>query len=201
MKRSLILQLILACAVCIVTNAARAQGTQTLMDSSTSIRSVWSFETATNSIKQNVGTAVGMYWGAVFNKTYLLGIGGDVNLSHTVTNYSYVHLLAQYMEQSDQLLHYGGELSLGFGSVKDYEHPKTSLFDNFFNTSGTIFYLAEPQVFGELNITPKSRLLVGLGYFFAFGLDAKNTNIAQSRITNQDLSGVTLTVSLKLGTY
>jgi len=162
---------------------------------------MWSFETKTNSVQQNIGTLMGAYWGAVLDRSYILGIGGNVNLSHTVTNYSYFQLLAQYVHQTDNLLHYAGRVSLGAGSVKDYEHAKTSLFDNFFNTSGTAFFFVEPQVNAELNVTATSRLTLGISYFAAFGLDEKSVHVAKSKLTNQDLSGVNLTVALTFGKY
>ncbi|SRR5581483_9640391 len=188
-------------SLCLLWSAAHAQQTQTLVDSSSTVGSVWSFETKTNSIQGNVGSAIGINWGAVIDRSLVFGIGGEVNLSHTVTNYSYLELLGQYIAEGDRLFHFGGQLSLGFGSVKDYEHPKTSLFDNFFNTSGTGFYFIEPQGFGELNISMKTRLIIGLGYFFATGIDATNLNIAKSKVTDRDLSGVTVTLSLKFGSY
>jgi len=162
---------------------------------------MWSPGLTLNSIQKNIGSVLDIYWGGVINRTIILGIGGAANLSHTVTNFGYLQLLAQYVPEPDKLLHYGGEVVLGLGSVKDYEHPKTNLFDNFLNISGAAFYFVEPRLNGELNITKSAKLVLGLGYTFAFGLDEQNKNIVISKLTNKDLSGVRVLIGVKLGKY
>ncbi|HEY9166150.1 MAG TPA: hypothetical protein VIS48_08330 [Candidatus Kryptonia bacterium] len=162
---------------------------------------MWSLELKTNSIQKDVGSLIGVNWGAVVNRTYVFGIGVAANLSHNVTNYSYFHLVAQYIPEADKLLHYGGQIGFGFGTVKDYEHAKTNMLDNFLNTSGTAFYFVEPQLNAELNVTTIAKLVLGLSYSLAFGLNEQNHSIAKSRVTNQDLSGVNVTIGVKLGRY
>jgi hypothetical protein len=123
------------------------------------------------------------------------------NLSHKVTNYGCLQLVAQYIHDTDRLVHYGGQLMVGFADVKDYDKPKSGLFDNFMNTGGDSFFLVEPRLQAELNITRSEKILLGLGYSFAFGVDSQDQNLQTSRITNKDLSGVMVTMGVKFGAY
>ncbi len=53
----------------------------------------------------------------------------------------------------------------------------------------------------ELNLTKSKKLALGLSYCAAFGLDEQNNNIARSKVTNKDLSGVNITLGMKFGEY
>jgi hypothetical protein len=193
--------LALISTLCFVCNTVNAQGAETLLDSETKFDSMWSLELKTNSIQEELGSQIGIYWGAVVNRTLIFGIGGVTNLTHTVTNYGGLQLLAQYIQDPDKLIHYGEQIIFGFASVKDYQNPKTGLFDNFANTSGTNYYFLEPRLNAEMNITKSEKLVLGLSYCFAFGLDEQNRNIARSKVTKKDLSGVQLTIGVKFGNY
>ena len=186
-------------AVCFVWNSAEAQSTQSLVDSNATFGSVWSVAIKTNSIQKDMGSLIGIGWNAVLNRTYGLGVEVAGNLGHNVTNYSYLQFLAQYIQESNMLLHYGGQIGLGFASVKDYQQPKTNMMDNFLNTSGTGYYFVEPQLFGELNVTQVTRVYLGLSYCFAFGLKEDSPYIAKSKVTNQDMSGVNVTIGVRFG--
>jgi hypothetical protein len=201
MKKLSFAAISLAFMLFFVSSSTDAQGTETLLNVDTKFDSMWSLELKTNSLRKEIGTHIGIYWGAVINRTLIFGIGGVTNLSHTVTNYGGLQLLAQYIQEPDRLLHYGGQIIFGLASVKDYQSPKTGLFDNFANTSGTGFYFFEPRLNAELNITKSEKLVLGVSYCAAFGLDEKNRNIAKSKVTNKDLSGVNITIGVKFGEY
>jgi hypothetical protein len=201
MKKFLFVSLILASELCFLSDSAVAQETETLMNADTKFNSMWSLELKTNSLQKEIGSLIGIYWGAVINRSIIFGIGGASNLTHKVTNYGYFQLSAQYVEQPDKLLHYGGQIIFGLATAKDYQSPKSGLFDNFANTSGTGFYFVEPRINAELNITQSEKLVLGLSYCFALGLEEKNQNVAKSKITNKDLSGVTITIGVKFGEY
>jgi hypothetical protein len=162
---------------------------------------MWAIELKGNSLQGEVGSLIGVYWGAVINRTIILGIGGVTNLTHKVTNYGGLQLLAQYGQDPDKLIHYGGQIAFGLATTKDYQNPKAGLLDNFANTSGTGFYFVEPRLNGEVNITKSERLVLGLSYCIAFGLDEQNRDIAKSKISNKDLSGVNITIGVKFGEY
>jgi hypothetical protein len=185
--------------ICYCTDISNAQESETLMNSSATFESLWSLELKTNSLQREIGSLVSIYWGTIINHSIILGFGGITNLTHTVTNYGCFQLLAQYVHEPDKLLHYGGMIMIGFATVKDYQAAKTGLFDNFMNTSGTSFYLLEPRLNAELNITKSNKLVLGVGYCAAFGLDENSSHIAKSKITNKDLSGLNITLAMRFG--
>ena len=201
MKKLSFVALVIISELCFISNPAIAQETETLMNADTEFNSMWSLELKTNSLQKKIGSLIGGYWGAVINRSLIFGIGGAANLTHEVTNYGYFQLLAQYVQPPDKLIHYGAQIIFGWATVKDYENPKTGLFDNFANTNGTGFYLIEPRINAELNITKSEKLVLGLSYCFAFGLDEQNQYVAKSKVTNKDLSGVNITIGVKFGEY
>jgi hypothetical protein len=201
MKTLSFVALALISAFCFVYTSANAQETETLLDAGTKFDSMWSLELKTNSLQKEIGSLIGIYWGAVINRTIIFGIGGVTNLTHTITNYGGFQFLAQYIQEPDKLLHYGGQIVFGLATVKDYQNPKSGLLDNFANTSGTGFYFLEPRLNAELNITKSEKLVLGLSYCAAFGLNEQNRNIAKSKVTNKDLSGVNITIGVKFGEY
>lgn len=191
----LVILSVLYCSV----NISYAQESRTLLDSNATFESVWSLELKTNSLHKEIGSLISIYWGTAINRSFILGFGGITNLTHTVTNYGCFQLLAQYVHEPDKLLHFGGMVMVGFATAKDYQSPKTGLFDNFMNTSGTSLYLFEPRLNAELNITKSNMLELGVGYCAAFGLDEKSSHVAKSKITNKDLSGLNITIAMRFG--
>jgi hypothetical protein len=185
--------------LCCCMNISYAQKSEALLDSSATFESLWSLELKTNSLQNEIGSLISIYWATSINRSIILGFGGITNLTHTVTNYGCFQLLAQYVHESDKLLHYGGMLMFGFATAKDYQVAKTGLFDNFMNTSGTSFYLLEPRLNAELNITKSNKLVLGIGYCAAFGLDENSSHVAKSKVTNKDLSGLNITIAMRFG--
>jgi hypothetical protein len=55
-------------------------------------------------------------------------------------------------------------------------------------------FVIEPSLLAELNVTNFLRLAVGGGYRFATGVEL-------SGLTNADLSGVSVSVNLKFGSF
>jgi hypothetical protein len=193
--------LILVALVALAIDPARAQGTETLLASDTRWDSMWSLELKTNSLRNTIGSLIGIYWGGVLNRSLIFGIGGVANLTHTLTNYGSLQLLVQYMPEPDKLIHVGGHVIFGFASVKDYQTPKNGLLDNFANTSGAGYYFVEPRLNAEMNITRSEKIVLGVSYCHAFGLDEQSRHVAQSKVTNKDLSGINVTIGVKFGEY
>ncbi len=180
-------------------SAQEQDSTQTLFKSTVKVSEIWTPEVKINSIQGNIGTLIGFYGGAVFNRTFLLGISGGANLSHPTVNYGYFGGIGQYIYKPANLWHFSGQLLLAFGSTKDYEDPKSGLLDNFGNVSGAGFFLIEPGVNLELNISKRLTLVAGINYRFVTGLDENSEYVAITHVTNEDLSGVNINIGLKFG--
>lgn len=177
--------------------AQEQDSTQTLFKSVEKVGELWAPEVKINSIQGQVGTLIGFYGGAVFNRTFLLGIAGGANLSHPTVNYAYFGGIGQYIYKPANLWHCSGQLLMAYGSAKDYEDPKSGLLDNFMNVSGAGFFLMEPGVNLELNISKRLILVAGISYRFVMGMDETSENLSITHLTNEDLSGVNFNIGIK----
>lgn len=173
--------------------------TKTLFKSNIKVSELWVPEVKINSIQGNIGTLIGFYGGALFNRTFLLGISGGVNLGHPRVNYGYFGIIGQYIYEPEELIHFSGQLLLAQGSTKDYENPKSGLFDNFWNISGAGFYLVEPGVNLELNLGRRITLVAGVSYRYVSGLKEDDENVSITHVTNTELSGINFNIGLKFG--
>jgi len=191
----------MAFVLLLLTNIAISQehdSIQTLFKpGSTKVSEIWTPEMKINSIQGDIGTLIGFYGGAVFNRTFLLGISGGANLSHPSVNYGYFGAIGQYIYKQSNLWHFSGQLLLAYGSTKDYEDSKSGLFDNFLNISGAGFFLMEPGANLELNLSNKLTLVTGISYRYVAGLDENDENVSITHVTNKDLSGVNFNIGLK----
>lgn len=177
--------------------AQEQDSTQTLFKSVEKVGELWTPEIKINSIQGEVGTLIGFYGGAVINRTFLLGIAGGANLSHPTVNYGYFGGIGQYIYKPANLWHCSAQLLLAYGSTKDYEDPKSGLLDNFMNISGAGFFLMEPGVNLELNISKRLILVAGVSYRFVMGMDETSENVSITHVTNEDLSGVNFNIGMK----
>jgi len=177
--------------------AQEQDSTKSLFGSDVKVSEIWSPEVKINSIQGEVGTLIGFYGGAVFNRSVLIGISGGANLSHSHVNYGYFGAIGQYIYKPSNLWHCSGQLLLAYGSTKDYEDTKSGLLDNFGNVSGASFFLMEPGINLELNLSKRLTLVTGISYRYVTGLDENNENVQITHVTNKDLSGFNFIIGLK----
>ena len=170
---------------------------QALFKKGTVVNELWTPEVKINSIQGNIGTLVGFYGGALINRTFLIGIAGGVNLGHPRVNYGYFGGIMQYVFKPSDVVHFSGQLLIAYGSTKDYEDPKEGLLDNFWNISGAPFFMMEPGLNLEVNMSHRVTLVVGMSYRYVSGLDEYNENVLITRVTNEDLSGLNFNIGLK----
>jgi hypothetical protein len=172
---------------------------QTLFKNGIKISELWVPEVKLNSIQNDVGTLIGFYGGALFNNCILLGIDLGVNLGHPRVNYGYIGAIVQYIHKPFKLWHFSAQVVIASGSTKDYENPKSGLFDNFWNISGAGYFMLEPGINAELNLSSRLTLVTGVSYRYVSGLNENSPNVSKTHVTNKDLSGVNFNISLKIG--
>lgn len=204
MKKTLLLSVLCCLAVLFqsfVSEAAAQEqdSTRTLFKSNIKVSELWVPEVKVNSIQNDIGTLIGCYGGALFNRSFLLGLALGVNLSQPRVNYGYFGVIGQYIYKPASLVHCSVQLLLASGSTKDYEHTKSGIMDNFWNVSGASFYLTEPGVNIELNLAKRVTLVAGVSYRYVTGLDEDNKNIQITHVTNKDLSGFNFNIGFKFG--
>lgn len=177
--------------------AQEAGSKQTLLRSDVKVTEIFSPEVKINSIQDDIGTLVGFYCGPMINSKFLAGVSGGVNLGHPKVNYGYFGVIGQYVFNSSDLVHFSSQLILAYGKTKDYENPKSNPFDNFWNINGATFYLIEPGINLELNISNRIILVTGVSYRHIYGLDETSEEVSRTHLTNEALSGVNLNIGLK----
>lgn len=179
--------------------AQETDTTQTLFKSSVKVSELWTPEVKFNSIQGDIGTLIGFYGGALINRSFLIGISGGVNLGHPRVNYGYFGGIGQFIYKPASLVHPSVQLMLAYGSTKDYENPKSGLLDNFWNISGAHFFVMEPGINLELNLSTKLTLVAGISYRYVSGLNENDENVSITHVTNKDLSGLNFNIGLKFG--
>jgi hypothetical protein len=182
----------------IVMFAQKQDTTRTLFKSSVRVSELWTPEVKINSIQGDIGTLIGFYGGALIDRSFLLGISGGVNLGHPRVNYGYFGGIGQFIFRPDILVHGSGQLLVAYGSTKDYENPKSGLLDNFWNISGAHFFMMEPGLNIELNLSSRLTLVTGVSYRYVTGLDESNEDLQITHVTNKDLSGFNFNIGLKI---
>jgi hypothetical protein len=170
---------------------------RTLLNRNVSFTEVISPEVKLNSIQGDIGTLIGLYGGPMINNTLLIGACGGVNLGHPRVNYGYFGGILQYVFRPEEMVHFSSQLVLAYGTTKDYEDTKTGLLDNFWNISGASFFLMEPGINLEVNITSRMILVLGASYRYVSGLNENSEDISRTHVTNKDMSGVNFNISLK----
>ena len=192
--------LILIVSMILLSSGALAQEqdkVKTLMKPDVKVSELWTPEIKINSIQGKVGTLVGFYGGALINRTFLVGIAGGVNLGHPTVNYGYFGGIGQFIIEPDNMVHFSGQLLIAYGSTKDYEDPKEGLLDNFWNISGAGFFMMEPGINFELNLSQRVTLVTGVSYRYVSGLDETDENVSYTHVTNSDMSGINFNIGLK----
>jgi len=194
--------LIASAVLALGTNSLKAQSdsTKTLFGPDMNIGYAYATELKFNSIQDKTGTLVGLYGGVTVNNT-LLGFALGANVGHPTVNYSYLGFMTQYTYKPDRLVHFGGQLLVAVASTKDYEYEKSSLLDNFLNTSGEAYYFVEPGANLEVNLRENTRLVLGMSYRHAWGIDENSLNVSNTNVTDQDMSGLNISIGVKIGLY
>jgi hypothetical protein len=178
-----------------------SQETKSLFGTGKKSGFVWGMELNALSIQHELGTLYGIYAGALYAHTTLIAVSGALNITHPTINYGYIGLMVQYTHKPDNLLHISGKLTIGTGTVKNYEQEKSSTFDNFGNISGAVFYFIEPGLNGEINLGAKTRLVLGIGYRLVNGINTSSEYIASTHVTDHDMSGISISAGVKFGLY
>jgi hypothetical protein len=114
----------------------------------------------------------------MINNRLLIGACGGVNLGHPRVNYGYLGGIIQYVYRPEDMVHMSIQLVVASGTTKDYENPKSGLLDNFWNISGESFFIVEPGINLEVNITTRVKLVMGVSYRYVSGINSTREEIS-----------------------
>lgn len=155
-------------------------------------------------VKDESGVFLGGYGGWYINHSFLIGGGGyglvsKIKAPETGKNgetlyyqMGYGGLVLEYVNNSRQLTHYTFSTLIGAGGLS-YTY-KMGKGDWPFDYAEDTFFIIEPEINVELNVSSHFRVGLGVGYRWISGLDLKG-------ITDQDLSGVSANLTFKFGSF
>jgi hypothetical protein len=189
------------CSMILISGLAGAQdddSVQTLFKPGAEFTHVWAPEIKLNSIQGKIGTLIGGYTGTLINRTVLFGFAGGVNLSHPEVNYGYIGVIGQYIYNPNKLVHLNGQLVLAYGSTKDYEQQKSGIFDNFWNISGTHYFMMEPGINLEINLRNNLALCTGMSYRYVTGMNENSISLLRTHVTNKEMGGMNFNIGFKI---
>lgn len=154
-------------------------------------------------IKNEPAVLIGGRGGWIINHTFVIGGGGYglanqieadyfIDYSKPYINFGYGGLELEYIIQSDQLVHFSIYTLIGAGSVNYRDNSHGGWEDWDYNNDE--FFVFEPALNVEVNITSFFRINAGANYRYISGVNYDN-------LTNEDFSGFSGVLTLKFGSF
>lgn len=153
-------------------------------------------------IKNESAVLVGGRGGWIINHTFIIGGGGyglatqiktdDIFYNEAFLNFGYGGLELEYIIQSDNVVHFSVYTLIGAGGItynNNYMEDWSSW--DFGNDE---FFVFEPAVNVEVNITSFFRINAGANYRYISGVNYDNLN-------NSDLAGFAGVLTFKFGSF
>ncbi|MBS1914033.1 MAG: hypothetical protein JST22_18745 [Bacteroidetes bacterium] len=158
------------------------------------------------SINKQFGVLVGGGGGLIIDHTIVLGAAGyglannvteaSAPVSHPYLNVEYGGAYFRYIHRSNDLLHFTGGVLVGGGRVG----YRTDLANTAVEQSGSrdslndAFFVLEPDIQMEINVTNCFRLGIGAGYRCISGIELQG-------ISNGDIGGPNARLMLEFGSF
>ncbi|WP_420576917.1 hypothetical protein [Ekhidna sp.] len=216
-KKSLIISLILAASTFVNaqtymdTNDPKDEEVKSLLSKKNDLNAFGAADLKVGDLNGERGLLVGAYGGFIINRRYLFGVAGY----GLVTNVEFEGLVPGQTETKQLNLHggYGGviiggtiapkelihisfPIILGAGSLEvvDKDFFVNNPADSEFTVENTVFFVAEPGIEVEFNITKYFRLGAGMTYRYVSGTELEN-------VEDEDISGTTALISFRFGRF
>jgi hypothetical protein len=164
-------------------------------------------------IKNEFGVLVGGYGGWLINHTVMLGGGGyglvnKIRASDEAQEFyrsftgrpiniemGYGGVVLEYINSSNSLVHFAFNALIGAGGVSYKERDDNDWEWNDNNNGPTdAFFIVEPELKAELNITGFLRINVGGSYRFVSGINITG-------LKNSDIAGPSANITFKFGKF
>ncbi|HVZ41349.1 MAG TPA: hypothetical protein VHI13_18865 [Candidatus Kapabacteria bacterium] len=158
------------------------------------------------SINKQFGVFVGGGGGLIIDHTIVLGVAGyglanNVNdasapASHPYLNVGYGGAYIQYIHRSNDLVHFTGGVLVGGGGVGYRTDLANTAVEqsNSRDSLNDAFFVLEPDVQMEINVTKCFRIGIGAGYRFVSGIELQG-------ISNSDIGGPNARLLFKFGSF
>ena len=158
-------------------------------------------------VNDEFGVLVGARGGWIINHTFSIGLAGYGLANNIKANsvdsfgrkyleLGYGGLDLEYINRSDELIHFSVHTLIGGGSAGfRYSWNEDHWSNNNMNRKEQDpFFVLEPGVNVDLNVTPWFRTSVGANYRFITGLSS-------AAATNSDLSGLSAGLTFRFGKF
>jgi hypothetical protein len=164
-------------------------------------------------IKKEFGVLVGGYGGWLINHTFMIGGGGyglvnkiraseeaqtayQLYLGRPVNlEMGYGGVVLEYIDNSNALVHFAFNTLIGAGGVTYNERDNDDWDWNDNNNRPTdAFFIVEPELKAELNVTTFLRINIGGSYRFVSGINIIG-------LKNSDIAGPSANITFKFGKF
>lgn len=164
---------------------------------------------------------VGARGGWLVNNTFSVGIQGEAlmplkdrtyvnSLNETITGKLTAGIggiYFEYIHNPNDLIHFTGKVFLGFGAAVVNEHNEmndhvnNNDYDNHYNGPWGAFYVIEPEVSAEMNITNFFKIGVSAAYRFGDFVEKSNTFEANKNLSDMKIGGFSCGINLIFGSF
>jgi len=164
--------------------------------------------------KDGYGFLMGGRLGFIFNEKYSIGLGGyglvtehttpyaeesDINYDHDAKiGFGYGGLIFEYTLFGNKMIHFTIPVLVGGGVASLYKdvviNEEEWTWDDFTNYESSGFFVVEPGVNLEVNVTKFMRFDLGASYRLVQFTE-------MDYLTNEDLSNLSVNASLKFGIF
>lgn len=193
------------------TNDPKDEEVKSLLSKKNDLNAFGALDLKIGDLKGERGMLVGAYGGFIINRRYLFGVAGY----GLVTTVEFDGLVPGQTEPKQLNLHggYGGILIggtiapkelihisipvvLGAGTMEvvDKDYFVNNPADSEFTIENSVFFVAEPGIEVEFNITKYFRLGAGMTYRYISGTELEN-------VKDEDVSGTTAMISFRFGRF
>ena len=166
-------------------------------------------------MEQFASPLIGGKMGLIINRKLILGVGGwgkvgrttfygrcvghdddgqlvDIPNQKMAYGYGYGGLILGYVHQSNKAIHFTFTSVFGGGTCNEFIIEADGDHGTTFNSPG--FFLIEPTLNVEINLTARLRMEAGVGYRWMSGNRFR-------QLSTSELSGFTVPIALKIGKY
>ena len=193
------------------TNNPKDEEIKSLLSKKNDLNAFGAVDLKVGDLKDERGLLVGAYGGFIINRRYLFGVAGY----GLVTNVEFDGIVPGRLEPkrlnlyggyggiligttiaSRELIHISIPIVLGAGSfeVVDKDFFVNNPANSEFTVENSVFFVAEPGIEIEFNITEYFRLGAGASYRYISGTELENVN-------DDDVSGTTAMISFRFGRF
>ncbi len=193
------------------TNNPKDEEIKSLLSKKNDLNAFGAADLKIGDFKDERGLLVGAYGGFIINRKYLFGVAGyglvtniefdgivpGRNESKKLNLYGgYGGVLIGATIAPKELIHISIPIVLGAGSLEvvDKDFFINNPADSEFTVENSVFFVAEPGIQIEFNITKYFRLGAGATYRYVSGTELEN-------VKDEEISGTTAMISFRFGRF